>query len=69
MQQQHLKLHDLEHAQRVKEAQRERLASEYQRQNRHAKQPNMAMHKMGELLVELGEHLQDNAYNKKQPAR
>jgi hypothetical protein len=54
----HLDLHNFEHQQRLKDAERERLAA--QLRSKQAK-PNAALAKLGELMVEAGEHLQRQA--------
>jgi hypothetical protein len=55
----HLDLHNFAHQQRLKDAERERLAGQLRAQNA---KPNAALIKlgelMGELMIEAGEHLQ-----------
>jgi hypothetical protein len=55
----HLELHKLEHEQRVREANQERLADEIREQRQPAH--NEMLHRAGAVLVELGEFLQEQA--------
>lgn len=54
----HLDMHNYEHQQRVKDAERERLAQQLRKENA---EPNRALVKLGELMVAAGEQLQRQA--------
>ncbi len=64
--QNHLQQHNFDHAERMERAERERLAQELQAEGT---QPNVAMLKLGELMVSVGEQLQQRAHPKQRPRR
>lgn len=56
--QNHLEDHKFDHKERVARAERERVAKQLRKEN---KQPNETLFKLGEMLVEAGEALQQQA--------
>ena len=68
--QNHLELHNLEHRQLVREANHERLVNELNRgHEQESPKPHSVKLKLGQLLVEVGEQLQESAYKQVHPAR
>lgn len=61
----HLELYNQMHQERVKQAERERLAQQMRKAN---PPPNQAMLKLGELLVDMGEEMQYRAQPRRRRA-